>query len=87
MDQQFQGTRLTKPVPINPDTMEDVPQLNNKERSHHVYMKTNDLDSKLYSDQTGRFTITSNRSNFYVVILYAVDGNYIQAYPIKSHHR
>ena len=80
MDQQRQDTGSTNPIPIKPDTMEEVPQLPNNNSSHHVYMTINDLDGKLYSDQTGRFPITSNRGNFYVVILYAVDGNY------KSHY-
>ena len=67
--------------------MEEVPNLLNNERSHHVYMKITNLDGKLYSDQTGRFPITSNRGNCDVVIFYAVDGKYITAYPIKYHHR
>ena len=87
MDQQRQDTGSTNPIPIKPDTMEEVPQLPNNNSSHHVYMTINDLDGKLYSDQTGRFSITSNRRNCYVVIIYAVDGNYIKSYPIKSHNR
>ena len=87
MDQQRQVTRSAKPVPIKPDTMEEVPQLPNNEHTHHVYTTITDLDSKLYSDKTGRFPITSNRGNCYVVIFYAVDGNYIKAYQIKSHNR
>ena len=87
MDQQQQGTLSTKLVFVDPDTMEEVPQLPNNYRRHHVYMKITDLDGKLYSDQTGRFPITSNRGNCYVVVFYAVDGNYIKAYTIKSHHR
>ena len=86
MDQQRQGTFLTKTVLIDPDKKEEVPQLPNNNCSHHVYMTITDLDVKLYSVQTGRFPITSNRKNCYVVILYAVDGNYIKEYPIKSHH-
>ena len=86
MDQQRQGTRSTKPVPIKPDTMDEVTHLPNNKRSHHVYMTITDLDSKIYSNQTGRFPITSNCGNFYVVIFRAVDGNYIKAYPIKYHH-
>ena len=78
MDQHLQGTRSTKPVPINTGTMEEVPQLPNNERSHHVYTKITDLDGKLYSDQTCRFPITSNCGNCYVVIFYAVDGKYIK---------
>ena len=49
-------------------------------------MTITDLDCKLYSEQTGRSPITSNRGNCYVVIFYVVVGNYIKAYPIKSHH-
>ena len=75
MDQQRQGTLSTNPGPIDPDTTEEVPQFPSNNRSHHVYMTTTDLDGKLYSDQTGRFPITSNRGNCNVVILYAVDGN------------
>ena len=86
-DQQRQGTCSTKPGLIDPDTMEEVPQFPNNDCSHHVYMTITNLDGKLYSDQTGRFSITSNRRNCYVVIIYAVDGNYIKSYPIKSHNR
>ena len=86
MDQQRQGTRSTKPIPIKPDTTEEAPKLPNNKRIHHVYIKIYNLDGKLYYDQTGRFPITSNRGNCYVVIFYAVDGNYIKEYPIKSHH-
>ena len=67
--------------------MEQVPQFPNNNRSHHVYMTITDLEGKLYSDQTGHFPITSNRGNCYVVIFYAVYGNYIKSYPIKYHHR
>ena len=87
MDQNLQDTRSTKPIPINPDTMEEVPQLPKNNSSHHVYMTITNLDGKLYSDQTGRFPITSNHGNCCVVFFYEVDGNYIKAYPIKYHHR
>ena len=68
MDQQRQGIQSTKPVPIKTNTMEEVPQMPNNERSHRVQMTITDLDVKLNSDQTGRFPITSNRGNYYVVI-------------------
>ena len=41
----------------------------------------------MYSDQTGRFPITSNQGNSVVVIFFCADGNYIKSYPIKSRHR
>ena len=86
MDQTRAGTRSTR---ANPDTdpMEAVPQTPLNDRTHHVYMTITDVEGRLYSDQTGRFPITSNRGNCYVVIFYAVDGNYIKSYPIKSRHR
>ena len=87
MDQQWQGTRSTKPVPTETDKMEEVPQLPNSNRSHRVYMTINDLNGKLYSDQTGRFPNTSNHGNCYVVIFFAFRGNYIKLYPLKSQHR
>ena len=87
MYQKRQGTRSTKPVPIDPDTTEEAPNLTNNNHIHHVYMTITNLYGKLYSDETGHFPIMPNCGNCYVVIFYEVDGNYIKAYPIKYHHR
>ena len=86
MDQQKAGTRSTRASP-KPDSMESVPQTPLNERTRHVYMSTTEVDGRLYTDQTGRLPITSNRGNCYVIIFYAVDSNYIKSYPIKSRHR
>ena len=45
------------------------------------------VGGKLYSNHMGRFPITSNRGNILVDIFYAVDGNYIKSYPLKSRDR
>ncbi|KAL7534864.1 hypothetical protein ACHAXR_006130 [Thalassiosira sp. AJA248-18] len=62
IDQRKVGIRSTK-VDTDPDSMEPVPQtpLNNK--AHHVYMSIAKVEGRLYSNQTGRFPITSNRGN------------------------
>ncbi|KAL7531195.1 hypothetical protein ACHAXR_003897, partial [Thalassiosira sp. AJA248-18] len=86
MDQRKVGIRSTRATPTQ-DSMTPVPQSPLNDRTHHVYMSITDIEGKLYSDQTGRFPITSNRGNCYVIIFYAVDGNYIKSYPIKSRHR
>ena len=39
---------------------------------------------KIYSNQTGRFPITSARGHAYVVIFYNYDGNHIKSVPIKN---
>ena len=36
------------------------------------------------SNQTGKFSITSNRGNAYVVVFYVYNANYICSIPIKS---
>jgi hypothetical protein len=87
MDQRRTGIRSTRATTKEPDSMEPVPQTPTNDRSHEVYMTITDMDGKLYSDQTGRFPITSNRGNCYVVIFFAADGNYIKSYPVKSRHR
>ncbi len=38
----------------------------------------------MYSDQTGRFTITSASRHKYTMVAVELDGNYIDAEPIKS---
>ena len=87
MKQLKVGIPSTKTQRKDLDPMETVPQtpLNNK--THHVYMSIADIEGRLYRDQTGCFPITSNRRNCYLIILYAVDGNYIKLYSIKSRHR
>ena len=90
MDQRRAGIRSTRVPPdaeSDPDSMELVPQTLLNDRTNHVYMTTADVEGKLYSDQTGRFPITSNRGNSVVVIFFCADGNYIKSYPIKSRHR
>ena len=52
-----------------------------------VFMTMLDVEGQLFTDQTGRFPVSSNRGNNYIVIFYAVDPNFIKSYPIKSRHR
>ena len=90
MDQRRAGIRSTRVPPDTApetDAMEPVLQTPLNDRTHHVYMTTSDVEGKLYSDQTGRFPITSNRGNSVVAIFYCADGNYIKSYPIKSRHK
>jgi hypothetical protein len=87
MDQRRTGIRSTRATTNEPDSMDPVPQTPMNDRCHHVYMSITEMNGKVNSDQTGRFPITSNRGNCYVVIFYAADGNYIKSYPIKSRHR
>ncbi len=65
-------------------TYEQTPH-NNK--TNMVFMTMLNIEGQLFTNQTGCFPISSNHGNNYIVILYAVDTNYIKSDPIKSRHR
>ena len=46
-------------------------------------LDTAELTPKSYSDQTGKFPVTSSRGNQYIFILYHFDTNTIHDVPLK----
>eukprot|EP00804_Cyclotella_cryptica_P009708 CCRYP_011254-RA/>CCRYP_011254-RA protein AED:0.28 eAED:0.25 QI:0/-1/0/1/-1/1/1/0/682 len=91
MDQSRAYIRSTRQSPNTSSTptdhMTEHPQAPNNNKTNVVYMSIIEVDGQLFTDQTGRFPVTSNRGNNYIVIFYAVDPNFIKSYPIKSRHR
>jgi hypothetical protein len=86
MDQQRQGVQSTHPTPTTvprqvPDSfdnhMEDVAQESHSARTHFVFMAINKINGNLFTNQTSRFPITSNRGHAYVVVFYIFDTNAI----------
>jgi hypothetical protein len=53
-------------------------------RTHFVYPKVIDITGKIFSDQTGRFPVTSSRGNKYIMIVYDYDSTAILAEPLKN---
>ncbi len=53
-------------------------------RTNWVYMQPIQITGQIYSDQTGRFPLTSSRGNKYIMILDNFDSNAILAEAIKS---
>ncbi len=49
-----------------------------------VYVKIHNVSDTMHFDQTGQFPATSSRGNKYIMVLVEVDGNYIDAEPMKS---
>jgi hypothetical protein len=49
-----------------------------------VYIKIHNATETMNSDQTGCFPKTSSRGNKYIMVLVEVDGNYINAEPMKN---
>ena len=53
------------------------------ERTHQLFLKVTECSSKIYTDQIGRFPITSSHGYKYTMIAYDYDSNSILAEPIK----
>jgi hypothetical protein len=81
LNQQRQNARATK--------IKDAQLLDSETDQDHgiktqfVYAATIDA-GKIYTDQTGRFTIVSSKGNKYIMVLYDYDSNAILAKPIKD---
>jgi hypothetical protein len=64
--------------------MKHVPQELRNTRTHFVFMAIYEINGKLFTNQTGRFPITSNHGHTYVVVFYIFNANAIQSVPIKN---
>ncbi len=82
MRQSKQGVRSTKVIDEDAALQfKPVPGVKFKD----VYLRVRDMTKKpMFTDQTGRFPITSSKGNKYLMIACELDGNYIDAEPLKS---
>ena len=62
-----QSTRLKQEVPIK--TQQEPPEILAK-RTNQLFLKVTDCTNKIYTDQTGRFPVTSSRYYKYITIAY-----------------
>ena len=70
---------------LDPDPEQyQFPQATQSENTNLVFFKTVDLSGKIYTDQTGRFPVTSIRGNKYILVAYHFDSNTIHAEPLKT---
>jgi hypothetical protein len=60
------------PTPPTPKKMKDI------------YVNIHSATETMYSNQTGQFPATSSSGNQYIMVLVEVDGNYIDAEPMKN---
>jgi hypothetical protein len=90
MIKQCQGVRSTKlrenarleeeNIPGNADAEVDPSP---PKRMRDLFIKKYNA-SKMHSNQTGCFPATSRKGNQYIMVLVEVDGNYIDAEPMKN---
>ncbi|KAL7476769.1 hypothetical protein ACHAW6_002606, partial [Cyclotella cf. meneghiniana] len=82
MKQGKQGVRSTK-VKDEDAMLQFKPKPGEKHKD--VYLRVFDATKKsMYTDQTGRFPITSSRGNKYMMVAVELDGNYIDAQPMRA---
>jgi hypothetical protein len=84
MHQRRQNLRSTSKVSINSDTEDEaVTSAGLGSKTHLVYAVVLD-QGQLYTDLMGRFPVRSSKGNWYVMICYSYDCNYVNAVPMKS---
>ena len=53
-------------------------------RTNFVYTKVVEVTGQVFTDQTGRFPVTSSKGSQYIMVLYDYDSNAILAEPMKN---
>jgi hypothetical protein len=90
MKKQCQGVRSTKLKENTRSDNKNIPGNTVAEVDPSPQKKMRDIFIKIYhtgkmhSDQTGRFPAMSSKGNQYIMVLVEVDGNYINAEPMKN---
>jgi hypothetical protein len=84
MNQRLQNIRSTSKTPISSD-MEDVTvtPAGLGTKSHLLYAVLVD-QGQLYTDLSGKFPVRSSKGNWYVMVFYVFDCNYVKVVPMKS---
>ena len=78
MKRQHQGVQSTR---VHEETEPNEPAI---PKAKDISIKIYNVRETMHTDQTGRFPATSSRRNKYVIVLVEVDGNFIDAEPMKN---
>jgi hypothetical protein len=90
MKEQYQGVRLTKLKENTQSEDKNIPGNTVAEVDPSPSKKMRDKFIKIYntgkmhSNQTGHFPAMSSKDNQYISVLEKVDGNYVDAEPMKN---
>jgi hypothetical protein len=85
MHQKRQNIRSTSKIVEVTSDLEDVSvtPVDTGEKTNLVYAVVID-QGQLYTDLTGRFPVRSSKGNWYIMIVYSYDCNYIKPVAMKS---
>ena len=61
-----------------------LPSFMQSEDTNIVFLNKVDLTGKTYTNQTGKFPVTSRKFNAYILVAYHYDSNTIHAEPLKT---
>jgi hypothetical protein len=78
MKKQHQGVRSTR---VLEDPEMKIPAI---PKARDVYIKVHNATETMHTDQTGQFPATSSKGNQNIMVLVEVDGNFINAEPMKN---
>jgi len=83
MKRQRQGIRSTRieTTMQNEQNNANVPK---PKKMRDILTKIHNAAETMHTDQTGRFPATSSSGNKYIMVMVEVDGNYIDAEPLKD---
>ena len=75
-----------KDIPTNAANPNTQPTANRKQikKMCEMSIQIHNANDTAHSDQTGRFPVTSSSANKYIIVLVEVDGNFIDAEPMKN---
>jgi hypothetical protein len=85
-DESVLYLRNHKDIPTsaaNPLTINNQQKAKPK-KMQDMFIRIHNANDTAHSDQTGRFPVTSSSGNKYIILLVEVDGNFIDAKPIKK---
>jgi hypothetical protein len=84
MNQHRHNIRSTSKIPVTSDIEdESVTPAGLGTKTHLVYAVLVD-QGQLYTDLTGKFPVRSSKGNWYVMVCYVFDCNYVKVLPMKS---
>ena len=74
MRQVRQGVRSTKMNKLAGKLEETLTKLELQEKQRNIFVRIEEMKETIYSDQTGKFPVTSSRGNRYIMTLVEIDG-------------
>jgi hypothetical protein len=84
MNQRRQNIRSTSKTPITAAIDDVLATDTNLGTKTHLVFAVLVNQGQLYTDLTGKFTVRSSKGNYYVMVCYVYDCNYVKVVPMKS---